>query len=71
MNLKLTFLLSFIAIGLCAFAQQSKLDRAAYIKAHDASAPSEVMNVLVKGDISSIRTIVDGMEEHFAIRQAT
>ena len=59
MDLKRILLLPLIAISLSSFAQQSKLDREAYLKANDASAQQQTMNVLVRGDINNIRTIVE------------
>lgn len=57
MNRKLTLLLSFLAIYTSVLAQQSRLDREAYIKLH-APERSQSFNALVKGDISRIRLIV-------------
>ena len=57
MKIKFTLFLSFIALGL--FAQQSKLDREAYIKANDLTSQQGTFSVLVKGDVSLIRTIVE------------
>lgn len=59
MNLKFTLLASLLVIFTSAFSQQSRLDREAYIKLNHATASGQAFNVLVRGDISRIRAIVE------------